>query len=192
MDDDKIITEENQRQEELVVEEAPQDMNFDLPPPVYQENNNQYMFIVGGAILFLILLFVIIRAIFFGKPNSSKPVSLIYWGLWEDKEVIEPLIAAYQQKNPNIKITYQKMQPQSYREKLVSRSKSEGTGQGAIEKPDIFRFHNTWLPEIKDIVSPLPVTVMGAQEFDKTFILFIKKILKLEIIIMVYRLRLIV
>jgi len=178
MDDDKIITEENQRQEELVVEEAPQDMNFDLPPPVYQENNNQYMFIVGGAILFLILLFVIIRAIFFGKPNSSKPVSLIYWGLWEDKEVIEPLIAAYQQKNPNIKITYQKMQPQSYREKLVSRSKSEGTGQGAIEKPDIFRFHNTWLPEIKDIVSPLPVTVMGAQEFDKTFYPIHKKDLK--------------
>ncbi|MEK7110153.1 MAG: extracellular solute-binding protein, partial [Patescibacteria group bacterium] len=193
MDDDKIIPEENQpevnRQEEPVVEEAPQDMttpNVELPPPddqappVYQENNNQYIFIIGGAILFLILFIVIIRAIFFSKPNN-KPVNLIYWGLWEDREVMEPLIASYQQKNPNIKITYQKMQPQSYREKLVSRSKTQGTdgvGTSAIEKPDIFRFHNTWLPEIKDIVSPLPPTVMSGEEFDKTFYPIHKKDLK--------------
>ncbi|MEK7597431.1 MAG: extracellular solute-binding protein [Patescibacteria group bacterium] len=193
MDDDKIIPEENQpevnRQEEPVVEEAPQDMttpNVELPPPddqappVYQENNNQYIFIIGGAILFLILFIVIIRAIFFSKPNN-KPVNLIYWGLWEDREVMEPLIASYQQKNPNIKITYQKMQPQSYREKLVSRSKTQGTdgvGTAAIEKPDIFRFHNTWLPEIKDIVSPLPPTVMSGEEFDKTFYPVHKKDLK--------------
>lgn len=184
MDDDKIIPEENQpevnRQEEVVVEEAPQDMNFDQPPPIYKENNNQNIFIIGGAILFLILLVIIIRAIFFNKP-SNKAVSLVYWGLWEDKEVMEPLIAAYQNKHPNVKISYQKMNPQSYREKLVSRSKTQGTdgvGLAAIEKPDIFRFHNTWLPEIKDIVAPLPPTVMSGEEFDKTFYPIHKKDLK--------------
>lgn len=180
MDDDKIIQEENQGNKNIepVIEEAPQDLNFDnSPPPVYQEGNNQNIFIIGGAILFVILLIVIIRAIFFGKPNN-KPVNLIYWGLWEEKEVMEPLIAAYQQKYPNVKINYQKMDPQSYREKLVSRSKSEGSSQGTIEKPDIFRFHNTWLPEIKDIISPLPPTVMSAEEFDKTFYPVHKKDLK--------------
>src|SRR3989339_502676 len=184
MDDDKIILEENQpevnHQEELVVEEAPQDMNFDQPPPIYKENNNQNIFIIRGAILFLILLVIIIRAIFFNKP-SNKAVSLLYWGLWEDKEVMEPLIVAYQNKYPNVKITYQKMNPQSYREKLVSRSKTQGAdgvGAAAIEKPDIFRFHNTWLPEIKDIVSPLPPTVMSGEEFDKTFYPVHKKDLK--------------
>jgi multiple sugar transport system substrate-binding protein len=120
---------------------------------------------------------IIFRAIFSGK-TSSKPVNLIYWGLWEDKEVIDPLIAAYEQKNPLIKITYEKMDPQSYREKLVSRSKAQGTGTTAIEKPDIFRFHNTWLPEIKDIVAPLPPTVMSSEEFDKTFYPIHKKDLK--------------
>ncbi|EKE15187.1 MAG: hypothetical protein ACD_12C00116G0007 [uncultured bacterium] len=190
MDDDKVIPDENQpsvsrdafqtvNQEGPIVEEAPQDMNFDLPPPIYQEGNNQYIFIIGGAILFLILLVVIVRAIFLKKP-TNKPVNLIYWGLWEEKEVMDPLIAAYQQKNPNVKITYQKMQPQSYREKLVSRTKNEGTGQGVIEKPDIFRFHNTWLPEIKDIVSPLPATIMGGEEFDKTFYPIHKKDLKVD------------
>lgn len=194
MDDDKIIPEENQldvsrdafQTVEPMVEEAPQDMttpNVELPPPddssppIYQENNNQYIFIVGGAILFLILLVVIIRAVFFNKPNN-KQVNLVYWGLWEESQVMEPLIAAYQQKYPNVKITYQKMNPQSYREKLVSRSKTEGTNQGTIEKPDIFRFHNTWLPEIKDIVAPLPPTVMSGEEFDKTFYPIHKKDLK--------------
>ena len=197
MDDDKVIPEENQdsvnrdafqtvSQEEPPVEEAPQELTTpnveasppdELPPPVYQENNNQYIFIVGGAILFLILLVVIIKAIFSGG-SKGKPANLIYWGLWEDKEIMEPLIDAYQQKNPNIKITYQKMNPQSYREKLVSRSKAQGTGAAEIEKPDIFRFHNTWLPEIKDIVSPLPSTVMNGDEFDKTFYPIHKKDLK--------------
>jgi multiple sugar transport system substrate-binding protein len=198
MDDDKIISKENQpdanppvfetvSEEAPPVEEAPQDLTTtniesppadDLPPPVYQENKTQYIFIIGGAILFLVLFIVVIRAIFFRKPND-KPVSLIYWGLWEDKEMMEPLITAYQQKNPNIKITYQKMNPQSYREKLVSRSKSEGNNAAAIEKPDIFRFHNTWLPEIKDIVAPLPPTVMNGDEFDKTFYPIHKKDLKI-------------
>ena len=60
------------------------------------------------------------------------------------------------------------MQPQSYREKLVSRSKSEG--RSGVMKTGYFRFHNTWLPEIK-ISFLLPATVMGSEEFDKTFIL---------------------
>lgn len=194
MDDDKIIPEENQPAFESVpvetpaVEEAPQDLttpkveslppSVDEPPPIYEENKNQYIFIIGGAVVFLIILVIIFRAIFSGKP-SNKPVNLIYWGLWEDKEVVEPLITAYQQKNPQIKITYQKMNPQSYREKLVSRSKAQGTEAVAIEKPDIFRFHNTWLPEIKDIVAPLPPTVMSGDEFDRIFYPIHKKDLKI-------------
>lgn len=198
MNDDKIIPQENQPNdtepvyqtvpaETPAVEEAPQDLitpdveslpPADLPPPIYEENKNQYMLIVGGAIIFLIILVIIFKALFSGK-SANQPASLIYWGLWEDKEVMEPLISAYQQKNPHIKITYQKMNPQSYREKLVSRSKSQTTGPSAIEKPDIFRFHNTWLPEIKDIVAPLPSTVMSGEEFDKTFYPIHKKDLKI-------------
>jgi len=191
MDDDKIIPQENQSEtvpvEIPAVEEAPQDLttpeveslppSVDGPLPIYEENKKQYVLIVAGGIIFLIILVIIFRALFFGKP-ANKPANLIYWGLWEDKEVIEPLITAYQQKNPHIKITYQKMNPQSYREKLVSRSNSQNTGASEIEKPDIFRFHNTWLPEIKDIVSPLPPTVMSSEEFDKTFYPIHKKDLK--------------
>lgn len=200
MDDDKIISGENQpnvardafqtvSHDGPTVEEAPQDLTtpaveslpppIDGPPPIYEENKKQYIFILGGAVIFLIILVIIFRAIFSPK-SSSKQVNLIYWGLWEDKEAIDPLIAAYEQKNPLIKITYEKMDPQNYREKLVSRSKSQSTTQGVAEKPDIFRFHNTWLPEIKDIVAPLPATIMSGQEFDKTFYPIHKKDLKVD------------
>ena len=197
MDDDKVIPEENQPIENQpvvesvpvetpAVEEAPQELTtpdggsappFTGPPPIYEENKNQFLFIIGGVVIFLVILVIIIRAIFSAKP-ASKEASLIYWGLWEEKEVIEPLIAAYQQKNPLIKITYQKMSPENYREKLISRSKTQAGDTAAIERPDIFRFHNTWLPEIKDIVSQLPSSVMTGDEFDKTFYPIHKKDLK--------------
>jgi len=131
------------------------------PPPIFIENKNQYLFLGIGIAFFLFLFFVILKFIFLAK-KTPKPVSLTYWGLWEEKEVFEPLISSYQKKNPHVKITYQKMSPENYREKLLVRTQN---GQG----PDIFRFHNTWVPQIKQILSPLPQTIMSNEEFEKTF-----------------------
>ncbi|MBI5127627.1 extracellular solute-binding protein [Candidatus Roizmanbacteria bacterium] len=166
----ETVTVESSHPDEPKIEEAPSDIvnpeipaeppPGDMPPPVYQENKNQYFLIAGAGVIFLIILILVIRGIFSG--GTKKEVSLTYWGLWEDKEVIQPLIDQYQQKNPQVKISYQKMSPQSYREKLVVRSKSN---QG----PDIFRFHNTWVPEIKEVLSPLPSQIMNNDEFEKTF-----------------------
>jgi len=130
-------------------------------PPVFLENRNQYLFLGVGVVIFLIFFFLVLRFLFSAK-KTPKPVSLTYWGLWEDKEVFEPLISSYQKKNPHITINYQKMSPENYREKLLVRTQN---GQG----PDIFRFHNTWIPQIKQILSPLPWSVMSNEEFEKTF-----------------------
>ena len=143
----------------------------DVPPMVYEENKNRYFIIAGGAIFFLIILIIFLRLIFRGKGPITE-VKLIYWGLWEEKEVFVPLIEDYQRKNPAIKIDYQKMSPQDYRDKLLARGKN---GEG----PDIFRFHNTWLPQIKDIASPLQEKVMSNSEFEKTFYKIQQKDLKI-------------
>lgn len=132
------------------------------PPPVFHENKNKYIIIGGGALFFIIIFVFFLKLLLGGIKPSTKSVSLAYWGLWEDKEIMAPLIAQYESKHPNVKIDYQKMDPVDYREKLLARSKN---GQG----PDIFRFHNTWLPEITDLVSPLPSSVMTGAEFDQTF-----------------------
>ena len=146
----------------------------DLPPtPVYEEQKPQFpIFIVGGVVVFIILLIIIVRALF-GGGGAKKEVTLTYWGLWEEAEVMKPLIDLYQQKNPGVTINYQKMAPSDYREKLIARSKSN---QG----PDIFRFHNTWLPEIKEIVSPLPSQIMSSAEFEKTFYPVAQRDLKID------------
>lgn len=133
----------------------------DVPPPVFEQNKSRYFIIAGGAIFFLLILIFLLRLIF-GAKGPTKQITLTYWGLWEDKEVFAPIITDYQRKNPGIKIDYQKMIPQDYRDKLLARSKN---GQG----PDIFRFHNTWLPEITDVAVPLPENIMSSADFEKTF-----------------------
>ncbi len=164
--------------QEPIIEETPEEVvTPEIPtsidePPIYKENKNQYLFIgLGGVIFFFILLFLIFSL--FSNKKSTKQVNLIYWGLWEEKEIFQPLIDDYQKKNPYVKINYQKMSPDSYRDKLIVRSKNN---QG----PDIFRFHNTWLPQIKEVLSPLPQSVMTNSEFEKIFYDIHKKDLKVE------------
>lgn len=140
------------------------DFPSDLPP-VYEESKSKYFIIFGGVIFFLIVLIGSLYFLLSSRKTTEappKPATLTYWGLWEDKAFFDPLIAEYEKKNPHIKIKYEKMVPQEYRKKLLARSK---TGQG----PDIFRFHNTWLPQMQEIVSPLPKTIISNAEFEKTF-----------------------
>lgn len=140
-------------------------------PPIFEESKKQYfLIIIIGVIFFFFFIFFIIKNLFNINKNSN-PVNLIYWGLWEDKQIIQPLIDEYQQKNPNVKIEYIKMSPENYRDKLIARSK---LNQG----PDIFRFHNTWLPQLKEILAPLPKQIMSDAEFEKTFYKIHQKDLK--------------
>ncbi len=154
----------------------PIDMNFDLEDPREGGNKAKIFIIIGAIVFFLILFFVIFKVFtsFFGSKSSSsssKDITLTYWGLWEDKAVIDPLIVEYKKKNPKVTIKYEKKDPQSYRDKLLARSK-DGNG------PDIFRFHNTWLPTIKDVVAPLPTDIMTVAEYETTFYPITKNDLK--------------
>jgi multiple sugar transport system substrate-binding protein len=157
--------------------QGPSSYMGDQLPPVYEESKTKYFIIGGGIFFFFIIFFVLLMAILNGgnkkKATVVKNVSLTYWSLWEDKEVYQPLIDEYQSKNPGVKIVYQKMSQTDYRDKLIARSKD---GRG----PDIFRFHNTWLPEIKDVVAPIPPTIMTGAEFEKTFYPVQSKDLKID------------
>lgn len=164
MVDDKLNPQPLQPEEtppELVVPEQPiSPLPTDLPPSV-PDHKTKY-FIVGGAVLFFIIVFGLILSLVFGRSKKLESVSLNYWGLWEEKEIIQPLIDEYQKKNPHVKIVYTKMVPQDYRDKVITRGKA---GQG----PDIFRFHNTWVPQIRDIATSIPSSVMTPDQFRKTF-----------------------
>lgn len=118
--------------------------------------------IIGLIILFIVgfLLF----NLFFAKTqiNTNQKVTLNYWGLWEDKSVMQSVIAEFQKENPNITVNYTKQDMKQYRERLMTRVQND-TG------PDIFRFHNTWLPMLSNILLPLPSKTIDKNDFKKWY-----------------------
>jgi len=118
-------------------------------------------------IILLVLAVFLTVAVVLGRTviatlTVPKEVILTYWGLWEPEGAIKPIIAEFEAKNPNIKIQYSKQSHKQYRERL----------QAAVERgdgPDIFRFHNTWVPMLKNQLSPIPDTVMSASQFKDTY-----------------------
>ncbi len=116
--------------------------------------------IIIGVVVLILIIFIVI--LFMPKGASNKKVKLVWWGLWEEKQVMEPLISDFQRKNPNITIEYVLQDPKQYREKLQARIKN-GTG------PDIFRFHNTWTPMISTSLLPMSSAVISSDEFKKSF-----------------------
>lgn len=118
-------------------------------------------------LIFLIFLFVILSGIVIFKfvlPRFQKPkeITLNYWGLWEPESVMRTVIADWEKEHPNIKINYSQQSPKEYRERLQSAlARNEG--------PDIFRFHITWVPMLKNELEPLPSEVMSVAEFENAF-----------------------
>jgi len=98
-------------------------------------------------------------------PVKPKEVTLKYWGLWEPEAVLKPLILEYQKDHSNVKIEYKLEVPGGYRERLQTRLRTEGV----TDKPDIFRFHNTWLPMLKEELVPVPPTIITNAEYETIF-----------------------
>ncbi len=172
---ESIPVDENIQPEEVSADVSSPDEAFspppaDIPPdqsmyPSSGGGNRSRFLIIGAVIVFFIgILFLVLKLIFPGTSGKQpvKDVKLTYWGLWEDSSVYDDVIKDYQRANPNVTITYKKMSTDDYLLKLLTQSKNN-------VGPDIFRYHNTWLPQIRDIVSPLPATIMSNQEFEKTF-----------------------
>lgn len=118
------------------------------------------LFLLTGVLLIAGVVFAL--SLLFGKTAGSKETVITWWGLWEDESVMAPLIAEYQQKNPEVKIKYIKQSPQDYRERLTNAlAKGEG--------PDIFRFHNSWVPMFKEELDNVPASVMSPAEYAQSF-----------------------
>lgn len=105
-------------------------------------------------------LFLFLRGRNLTKTTSSGEVA--WWGLWEDESVISPLIAEYEAKNPKVKVKYIKQSKQDYRERLTN-ALVKGTG------PDIFTFHNSWVPMFRSYLDPIPASVMTPSEFSQAY-----------------------
>ncbi|MDO8573610.1 MAG: extracellular solute-binding protein [Candidatus Daviesbacteria bacterium] len=99
---------------------------------------------------------------FFNKPKVSGPIILTYWGLWEDDNLIKPVLAEYQKLHPNIIINYERKSSVNYRTRVQTQIR-EGVG------PDIFRIHNSWLPMFTSELASSPEDVFTSADFKSMF-----------------------
>ncbi|MDP1710317.1 MAG: extracellular solute-binding protein [candidate division WWE3 bacterium] len=106
-----------------------------------------------------------------GLFGQGGDVTLTYWGLWENPDVINPLIASfveeYERENPRINLTinYEKRSfgtLEQYKETLLTRLR-QGTG------PDIFRLHNSWVGDFSAELAALPPEILSEQDYALRF-----------------------
>ena len=119
--------------------------------------------ILAGVFLALIAVFIFIVTKV-GPPGFSligEKGEIVWWGFWSESAVL-PLIDEYLEENPNVEITYISQSSRDYRERLTN-SLARGDG------PDIFGFHNSWVPMFKNELDSLPANEMNSKEFSTTY-----------------------
>lgn len=120
-------------------------------------------FIIGVVIL-IALVFIGIRVVpqFLPKSTPAAPITLSYWGLWDDPPVMEAVLSEFEREHPDINVEYRKWDVKQYRETVSSRIQQD-------IGPDIFSFHNTWLPMFKDMLVPIPEDIVSSDELTALF-----------------------
>ena len=167
-EEDLHVREEPYQQTESQTEQPGLDMppppDGQPPPPFVEDNRKKFLFI------FIFIIFIVVVGLFAfslvrgrgQKPQETEKITLNYWGLWEEPEVMRPVFDEYTAKNPHITVNYQRQDPVQYRERLTAAIDRD-------EGPDIFRFHNTWLPMLANHLDSLPNEIYSAEEFAKMF-----------------------
>jgi multiple sugar transport system substrate-binding protein len=107
---------------------------------------NQIILIGAGVFVVIGLLLVFI----FGARRTGEELSgpLIIWGVFDDADAFSQSIGAYKKIHPKADISYRQFDPLTYEKDLIN---ALAGGRG----PDIFMFHNTWLPKHFDKIWPI-------------------------------------
>ncbi len=109
---------------------------------------------VAGLAVVILLLFLILGG---GGGGQQQPVTLQFWGTFDDLSLYDSAISAFERAYPSVKIIYKQIPFEDYEKELVN-SFAAGTG------PDIWLMHNTWLPKHADKIQPLPQEVLQGEK----------------------------
>lgn len=139
-------------------------------PPVPLDHSegffHRYLKLIKIGLLLLIVLSVLFVLFLLMRSRSVAPetgkVTLTYWTFEDDSQVMATAISDFEEANPNIKINYVVNDSFDYVQKLEVRIPN---GNG----PDIFRFHNTWYPILKDELLPLPKETIEKSVFEDNY-----------------------
>ena len=126
--------------------------------------------IIGVIIFFMVFLLIILFA---KKRNTTgKQVVLTYWGLWEDKDVMQPLIDEFEKTHPGIKINYIKQDFGFTSENYANVGTYYSSVLERLSKTggvDIMRVHVSWIPNIVNLLYPAPNNIFPASEVQQNY-----------------------
>ncbi len=94
----------------------------------------------------------------------AAPVTLTFYGLFDNEEIFAPMIESYESQHSNVTIVYKKFtDPATYLDLIVNEL-AEGEG------PDIFMMHNTWFPKNYKKLTPATADVITPDVFRSLFV----------------------
>ncbi|MBI2024490.1 MAG: extracellular solute-binding protein [Candidatus Harrisonbacteria bacterium] len=93
-----------------------------------------------GAGLFIIVSLALL--FYFGsqKPESELSGNLVFWGVFDSPRIMDEIITAYKKQHPKVEIQYRQLPSETYERDLLN-------ALAGTAPPDLFMFHNTWLPK---------------------------------------------
>ncbi len=87
--------------------------------------------------------------------NAIKPITLVYWRVYDDQDAFQDIITKYKALHPFITIEYHKLRYDEYENALVN-ALAEDRG------PDIFSLPNTAIAKYQTKLAPMPDTITMA------------------------------
>jgi len=120
----------------------------------------------------LILVVVVFSSLFLvgckKKPAEKKVsyngIELTYYKMFDDSDVIDPIIAEFEASHPGLKINYKKFSDFNEYQRVILNEMAEGRG------PDIFSMQNTWFPSNYRKLAPLPAALGTPDMFASVFV----------------------
>lgn len=98
---------------------------------------------------------------------DTGPATLNVWGIWERKEVMDVLIAKYNETYPDVVVNYDDrsvLKPLvDYKERAFLRATDTTSG------PDVMRVHASWVPTLAASLVPMPEDIMDVETFKSLF-----------------------
>ena len=121
--------------------------------------------IIGVVIISVLIIVSIVFILPQFRSKGTKVATLLYWGVWEDSQAFREVADEFTKAHPNIKIKYEKQDIKGLEKYIDRLSTRIGNGTG----PDIFRFHNSWITQIRPLLLPFPSDVANSLEMDKFY-----------------------
>ncbi len=98
------------------------------------------------------------------KAAAPKLIELVYYKLFDQEDIMKPLIQQYISTHPGVTIKYKMFSDQEEYYRTILNELAEGEG------PDIFSVPNYWIKKNAKKISALPTNMGSPKDFADTFV----------------------